>query len=279
MSFSLRSPYNYGNPVSRGRGAGLSYGDNLEVAATGGLLFNQKLQKANAQRDSYYRNQQAIQSANDASNAYDKYNTQLAEQHDQEEGVRAKALASVDSAYGAPSREAAIQNTYDARLKDSMAGITQNYTYGSQQSGLADASKGRLGSSTDAEHQAALRNSLQMSTAAATADAQGNAQDMRNNDYNQHQSLRNAILAGDPQSAAQYQTMAAQSNAQAGQLAQRSQFVDQNRYLGQQYGNIQSQQLGGYAQSGANYVNSGALNPYFQQRGGSQAYYGNGYGG
>ncbi len=209
--------------------------------------------------------------------AYQQRQREMADQREAREGVRAQALSQVDQAYAAPSREAGYTNAYDTRLNDSMVGINQNYQYGSQQAGLAAAKRGRLGSSTDAEHQAALRSSLQLSTAGATTDAQSYSDAMRANDYAQHEALRNAILSGDPQTAAQYQQMAAQSNQQSGQLSQQSAFIDQNRALGQQYGNAYSQQLGGYGNAGANYVNSYYQSQGNQSGGNNGNYYGTRY--
>lgn len=172
----------------------------------------------------------------------------------QDDAARGKALTSLDSGYG--NRGDSYQQAYDANLKSALSGLGAQYQQGSQQSALQNAKRGRTGSSYAAETQAGLQDQYRTGAMGAANDAWGYSQQLSDTDYQQQQALRRAILSGDPQSGAAYQAQAAGANNQASSLAGMSALSQQQRQINQLYGNAQSQQLGGYGQAGANYVNS-----------------------
>lgn len=244
------------NPVTRGKKAGLTNWQNALAIGTGGLTFGGSLQHENAKRDAFDIQRMGLAGQEKRDFQYARRQQLLKQYQGEDDAARNQALGSIESAYANPQRAASYDQSYQSRLGDALAGINQQYQGQSQQTSLAAAAKGRLGSSYDAETQARLRGGAQMSALGAQGDASDYANGLRDTDYAQAQAMRRSMLSGDPQSAAAYQGMAAQSAGQASALSGQATLADRQRLLNQAYGNAQSQQYGGLANAAAGGVQS-----------------------
>lgn len=144
---------------------------------------------------------------------------------------RQQTLGALDRAYQSPERMAARNAQYDASLANDVAGINYNYGQQSQAAGLNAVRSGRLGSSTNAETQAGLASNAQMSTVNAQQKAADQKAALQDQDRQQYEALRRALLSGDPQAAQQYQAQAQGSSDAINRILQGSAADDRQRLL------------------------------------------------
>lgn len=259
FTYSPIRPSNGGDNWSTGMAHDIGYqSTNPRGVLTGGSNFwnqwgsqHRWLQDKNAaSTDAYIKRTQAQISGRDS--LLDKRTALLDKYRSEDDAARAGALGSLEAGYG--NRQAGYDQAYNANLSNSLAGLGAQYQQGMQHNALENARRGRRGSSYDAEQQAGLQYGYQSGAANAANDAYGYSQQLQDADFAQQQALRRAILSGDPQSAAAYQAQAAGANNQAQAISGMSALDARQRQLNQLYGNAQSQQIGGYANAGANYV-------------------------
>ncbi len=142
-------------------------------------------------------------------NVYGAQQDVITQQQQAEDARRNAALADLDRGYASPGRMAGMENLYKANLGNQVAGLQRGFHQASQHSGLAAARRGRLGSSFDTQQQAGLQNGLRQDVMGAENESYGGLESLRQNDEAQHQALRRALLAGDPQTAGAFQSEAA----------------------------------------------------------------------
>ncbi len=195
---------------------------------------------------------------------YDARGKLLDQMRGEDDAARGTALTNLGQAYG--NRQGNYQQAYNSQLGDALAGAQQQYRQGLQSSSLDLAGRGRLGSSTDYENQAAQRAGLQQSVMAGQDSAAQYAQGLQNNDFQQMDAQRRALLAGDPQSAAAFQSMAANAAQQGARYGDMASLADRQRLINQMGSNNASQLIGNIGQTGAYYVQSGNYGQWPQQR-------------
>lgn len=166
--------------------------------------------------------------------AYSAEQIGLEHQTQAEQQRREGALVDLDRAYANPERTAGMERLYSANLGNQVAGLQQGFQQASQHAGLAAARRGRLGSSFDTEQQAGLQHGLQSDVMGAENEAYSGLQNLRQNDEQQHQVLRRALLSGDPQTADALQAQAQGIGLQTGQLFTQQQRDEEARRRGQQ---------------------------------------------
>lgn len=191
----------------------------------------------------------------DRQSAYDQRGALLDQMRGQQDAARGTALANLQQSYG--NRAGSYQQAYDSQLNDALAGAQQQYRQGMQDSSLALAARGQLGSSSDYENQAAQANRLNSAVMAGQANASQYAQNLRDTDFQQMDATRRALLAGDPQSAAAFQGAAANAAQQGARYGDLASLADRQRMLNQMGSNNLSQAVGNLGQAGAYYVQSG----------------------
>lgn len=144
---------------------------------------------------------------------------------------RQQTIDALDRAYQSPERNAARNAQYDTSLANDVAGINYNYGQQSQSAGLNAIRRGQYGSSTDAETQAGLTSNAQMATVSAQQQAANQKSSLEDQDRQQYEALRRALLSGDPQAAQQYQAQAQGSSDTINRILQGSAADDRQRLL------------------------------------------------
>jgi hypothetical protein len=237
--------------------AGAALGGALGGGAgllTGGYYDATHQQRPGAPNYGELRRQQA--------GAYNAAQIGLEQQNEAERQRREQALTELDRGYADPSRMAGMEKLYQANLGNQIAGLQQGFRQQSQKAGLAAARRGRLGSSFDTEQQAGLQHGLQQDIMGAESEAYGGLDRLRQADEAQHQALRRALLAGDPQTAAAMQQQAAGYGMQTQSILEAQRMADEARRRQEQNQQQNYQTLGDVLSSGG----AGVQN-YFQYRG------------
>lgn len=207
-------------------------------------------------------------------NAYTNQQRDIQNNNLADDQKRTDNLTALDSAFHSGNRAQAQDQAYQSVFDNAQAGLKYQYDQGRQASGLQMASRGKLGSSTDAEAQAGLANQLNSGTVEAQNSAEQLRQALRASDTSQYQNLQRSILAGDPNQAQQYQDMAQGQSDLARSLYDQAANSQYLRTLGQQQQNTNSALVGGVANAGATgvYGYYGVQNPYGSNGGGYRGY-------
>jgi hypothetical protein len=180
-----------------------------------------------------------------------------------QEKRRQAAIDALEKGFADPNRTAGRDAIYDSELNNEVQNLKYGYDNSTKATSLEAVRRGRLGSSTDAEKQAGLKNALNT----GLVNAEGSASDRRTAisdlDDRQLQQLRRALLAGDPQAEQIYRGQAQGTSQEIDRILQGGAREQRDRELRAQAEYDRYSAWGGLANAGASGVYSAYGNPQY----------------
>jgi hypothetical protein len=194
---------------------------------------------------------------------YSDYQGQQEHQAAIDSQKRQDALDALERGFADPSRAAARYSAYQANLGNEVAQLNKGYHDSSQRASQEAVRRGRLGSSTDAEKQAALSTSLNSGIMGAENAANDQLSALQDQDDQQLQSLRRSLLSGDPQAQQTYRAQAEQASGGIDRILASGAQAQQRREQQAQEQYDRYAMYGGLANAGAAGVYGAYGNPQY----------------